>query len=78
MSGIYYMPQISQEEPPLKHFVNKLDRLAKGFAAIRGSLNDGHVIISTQSAHRMEGLPANSVDYIFTDPPYAERSSMAS
>ena len=27
-SGTYYMPQVSQEEPPLKPFVNKLDRLS--------------------------------------------------
>ncbi len=33
----------------------------------------GNVCISTQSATNLSSIPANSIDYIFTDPPYAEK-----
>ena len=29
--------------------------------------------ISTQSATNLSSIPANSIDYIFTDPPYADK-----
>ena len=28
--------------------------------------------LSTQSATRLDAIPANTMDYIFTDPPYAD------
>src|SRR5262249_52481493 len=73
MNGMYYVPQISQEEPPLKHYLNKLGRLTKGFQEISRSVVDARFAISTESIARETSLPGNSVDYIFTDPPYAEK-----
>src|SRR5271157_5573581 len=32
-----------------------------------------NVCISTQSSTDLSAIPANSIDYIFTDPPYAEK-----
>ena len=32
----------------------------------------GQVVVSTNSAAQIPGLPENSVDYVFTDPPFGE------
>ena len=36
-------------------------------------IEPGDVCISTQSATDMSAIPSNSIDYIFTDPPYADK-----
>lgn len=71
LSGMYYLPPISQEEPPLKHLRNKVARLAAGYAAIVDDLQSTTLLVDTRSATTLSDIPANSVDYIFTDPPYA-------
>lgn len=71
LNGTYYIPQIGQEEPPLKHLMNKLDRLGRGFAEIRGEVASGEVLIDTRSATELSEVAPRSIDYIFTDPPYA-------
>ena len=67
------MPQVSQEEPVLHHFQNKLDRLLKGYEVISESCASHSLLISTQSACQLTEIPSNKIDYIFTDPPYSDR-----
>jgi hypothetical protein len=65
LTGTLYIPSISPEIPVTKVFKDRVDtflRGAKGFV-------DRKYLISTQSAHRL-GIPDNSVDYIFLDPPF--------
>jgi DNA modification methylase len=73
LNGIYYIPQIGQEEPPFEHFKNKVNRIIKGFSLINDELESAHLTISTQSAIDLSEISGLSVDYIFTDPPYSDR-----
>lgn len=71
MEGTYYLPQISEETVPWRHFENKVQKIAKAYQAADADLRSSAVAISTQSCTDLSTIPSNSVDYIFTDPPYA-------
>jgi DNA modification methylase len=70
MPGTYYMPQVSKEVHVWESFENKTEVALKGHLEIDFSTAP-QVIISTQSSCQLTSLPANSIDYIFTDPPYS-------
>ena len=72
LTGTYYLPQISCEEPQWKHFENKFKRILKGYQTILPNLQNAYCIISTENAYNFNSLSNNSIDYIFTDPPYAD------
>jgi SAM-dependent methyltransferase len=75
LTGTYYIPQISRDSHVpsyikeafgdiLAHHIEKRRQLP--------SVRSG-VVISTQSAQRLDAVPSNTIDYIFTDPPYADK-----
>ena len=65
-TGTYYMPQESREMPAWTQVAEKItDQLRP--ASVSRTL----VVISTQTACDLSSIAANSIDYIFTDPPYA-------
>ena len=66
MKGIYYIPSQHAELSPWYVLDGKLSRLAKAFASFRGRSPS---IVSTQSCESI-GIPSNTADYIFTDPPF--------
>ncbi len=72
-NGTYYIPQVFRELV----VVNSLDykftnNLFSAFEEISG-IESQDACVSTQSATDLSSIPANTVDYIFTDPPYAEK-----
>ena len=69
MSGVYYLSSLSSEVSPWYQFDGKLSRLSSTFGNTRFS--DGNACVSTGTAART-GMPDNSVDYIFTDPPFGD------
>jgi len=69
LPGVFYVPSIISEVSPWAQFEGKLDRLGKAFSAFE--TKSGNSIVGTGSAHAMS-LPKESVDYIFTDPPFGE------
>jgi DNA modification methylase len=71
MPGTYYMPQVSKEVRVLDSFESKLNVAIKGFGSISTTLSQRDGLISTQSATDLEAIHSNSVDYVFTDPPYS-------
>ncbi len=73
MVGTYYLPQTSVEAKVWIHYVNKIERLMKGFSEIQNlrKENESHLLISTQSSTDMTKILDESIEYIFTDPPYA-------
>jgi DNA modification methylase len=71
MMGTYYLPQIHCDEPVFHHFANKIARLIKGYQAI--NLSNRDLIVATANAADLNAIPDNSIDYIFTDPPYADK-----
>ena len=69
LTGVYYIPSIHEETAYWRILEGKLDRLIKAF----GSYNS----ISCYSANSTGDcshtwLPNNSIDYVFTDPPFGE------
>lgn len=66
--GTYYLPPIFKEIRPDKSLMGKLNLIAT--AEVERVLSSTEGIISTESASTLNMLP-DSVDYIFTDPPYS-------
>ncbi len=69
LNGVYYVPSISTEVSPWYQFEGKLQRLVKAFGNFITTLNQA--LVTTGTAAKL-GLPDNSIDYIFTDPPFGE------
>jgi hypothetical protein len=58
----------------LDFFKEAYSDIIRGFANINRKIGDSPaLIISTQSATHLPEIPANSIDYIFTDPPYGDK-----
>ena len=66
---VYYVPSQHAEVSPWFFFNGKLSRVVKAFQGHR--TQSGNAIITTATAARLD-LPDNSIDYIFTDPPFGE------
>lgn len=64
LSGTLYIPSFSVEVNSLSTFAAKLSK------HVKWNYEQGNVIISCQSTGCMTNLPENSIDYIFTDPPF--------
>jgi adenine-specific DNA methylase len=70
--GTYYLPPLGREVAVGDWYRGKLRALAKGYKAIRREMpDDAAACIATGDARRLD-IPDASIDYIFTDPPYAD------
>jgi hypothetical protein len=69
LTGVYYIASQHAECSPWYILDGKLQRLAKAFDSFRTTFDQA--IIATGTAAKL-GLPNNSIDYIFTDPPFGE------
>ncbi len=68
LTGVYYVASQHAECSPWYILDGKLDRLAKTFQAFKAAPN---VAVTTGTAARLP-LADDTVDYIFTDPPFGE------
>lgn len=68
MSGNLYMPIVRMEKNPYECIRRKLRKFSAAEAA--KPRNSGSVLISTQSATDLSGIPSESIDYIYADPPF--------
>jgi 16S rRNA G966 N2-methylase RsmD len=68
--GTYYVPPSFREVCVWTLLEQKTKNLVRS-ADITASLSNAAVCISTQSAADINGIPSDTVDYVFTDPPYA-------
>ncbi|MDR1282060.1 MAG: transposase, partial [Opitutaceae bacterium] len=68
LTGVYYVASQHSECSPWYILNGKLDRLTKTFQAFRSAQN---VAVTTGTAARLP-LSDDTVDYIFTDPPFGE------
>jgi len=66
MSGTFYVGSLVSEANPFDAYRNKIKRFVRAKAG-RAALSS---IIGTQSSTDLLLLPANSIDYIFVDPPF--------
>lgn len=72
MKGTLYTPPIWREYNVLNWLAGKVRNLAAGYKAIAETkIDPRNVMISTQSVCDLSNIPSNSIDYIFTDPPYS-------
>jgi len=71
MEGTYYLPQISEETISWKHFENKFKKVIKAYEKLPDDLRVNSIFISTDNTSARIDHLGNSIDYIFTDPPYA-------
>lgn len=69
MTGVFYIPMMSSEANPFVAYENKLKRIISAFKDIQDKTKS--ILVSTSSASDI-GVNENSVDYIFTDPPFGE------
>jgi len=70
LTGTLYVPQLSSEANMIDVFKHKIEMLKKFLNARK--INDFNHIISNQSITSLINIPDNSVDYIFTDPPFGD------
>ncbi len=70
LGGVFYLPSMVAENEPVTYLESKLKRVKDHFAS--GIAEYGQVAVSTNSATSIPGVPDNSIDYVFTDPPFGE------
>lgn len=70
MSGTYYLPQMSKEVHVPSSLCSKLAIARKGYAGMKMGASS---MINVHNGPATTELPANSLDYIFTDPPYVDK-----
>ena len=70
LSGVYYVGSQISEVSPRYNLGNKLSRLVKTFGHAPARRPSG--CVTTASTTASLGIPDNSVDYVFTDPPFGE------
>ncbi len=69
--GNYYMPPIFVEVRVWTLFEQKVKNIIKASSIWEDFPPRPRLCISTQSATNLDAIPNNSIDYIFTDPPYS-------
>ena len=70
LTGVYYVPSQHSECSPWYVLNGKLRRLEKTFQQVSVADTLGCVTTASTTAHL--GLPDDTIDYIFTDPPFGE------
>lgn len=70
LAGTYYIPQVSKEVSVLSSFENKVKISIQGWNEILEEVKDWELLLSTQSVIDLTQIASDSLDYIFTDPPY--------
>jgi hypothetical protein len=71
VSGTYYLPATSQELNVVRSFRDKVSSITKALRQRVFSAPNSFVV-STQSSTDLAAVCADSVDYIFTDPPFGD------
>lgn len=66
-SGTLYIPALMKELPIGRQIAAAINPIVEAMSVIKSS---GSNIITTQSSTKLKGIPDNSVDYIFIDPPF--------
>lgn len=69
LNGVYYIASMYAECSPWHNLDGKVGRLISAFRKYLGT--SGASIVSTGTAARI-GVPDETIDYIFTDPPFGE------
>lgn len=68
--GTYYVPPVFKDMNVWDAFDRKYKAILRGLKDIAGSIRSTDLIISTSDATNLAEIENESIDYIFTDPPY--------
>ncbi|MCA1959902.1 MAG: hypothetical protein LDL33_03820 [Desulfomonile sp.] len=68
--GTWALPPMSKQRNVEESLKRVFTRIFRGKQALRPLIASGNACISTQSATSLAQIPDESIDYIFTDPPY--------
>lgn len=71
LAGTFYIPPISKEVNVWSSYSSRVSLLIDSWGSIDYDFDGSKLLVSTQSATSLNNIPDNSVDYVFTDPPYA-------
>lgn len=66
LSGTLYISSLTCESSPFLAYMGKINKFAKALQEIKVQ----NTIVSTNSTTDLSLVPDNSIDYIFTDPPF--------
>lgn len=69
LSGTLYISQLTAEIPLITYIKDKWKEIEKTGRLINNSNSN---LVTTQSSGKLIQIPDNSIDYIFTDPPFGE------
>lgn len=70
LTGVYYISSMISEASPYIAYENKLTRMIRAFSNY--AINNDGCVISTGNCGNLPGIVDDSIDYIFTDPPFGE------
>lgn len=70
LAGTYYVPRVSKEVNVWKSWSGRIEDLKEIWQSPLALQRNSKLLISTQSASDLSSIRSNSVEYIFTDPPY--------
>jgi 16S rRNA G966 N2-methylase RsmD len=71
LSGTLYIPSIPMEANMISVLSHKFRQLNSAYSQLNTFIITNHDhYISTQSATNMANIPSNTIDYVFTDPPF--------
>lgn len=68
--GTWALPPMSKQRNAIESLKRVFQRILKAKRLLHGRFDSSHACVSTQSAVELSGVTSESVDYIFTDPPY--------
>ncbi len=69
MAGVFYVPSQISECSPWFNLDGKIGRIKKAFSSVKFNVGDSCIFTGDCST---TNIPDNSLDYIFTDPPFGE------
>jgi len=70
--GTFYIPPVIKDNNVLKSFCAKVNSIRKSNIELYSERPLGTVNISGESASNLKTIDTNSIDYIYTDPPYGD------
>ncbi|MFH1235961.1 MAG: DNA methyltransferase [Parcubacteria group bacterium] len=73
MKGTYYIAPMRKEMNPFYLLLDSFPDIVRGLEVLNAEIRSTKLLVSTQDARDLSGIPSNSIDYIFTDPPYTNK-----
>ena len=71
--GTYYIPQFFKEQNILDLLSRKFVDITHGIQQVNLEIHNTSLCVSTQTSTNLATTANNSIDFIFTDPPYADK-----